>query len=151
METQPAELLKKIQELEAGQAQLNQEMSRLRLSDSLSFQHARRRSHSMSPERTRFAASTRRRSGGAGLEARSAWQQGSESFRHSSPLQREGHCPYPTNDVGGDGGCQAATNFADKQSLNILQSLGQSVHIFDLNGRIIYWCVMACCLPFSES
>jgi hypothetical protein len=29
--------------------------------------------------------------------------------------------------------------FTDKQYLNILQSVGQSVHIFDHSGRIIYW------------
>ncbi|KAJ0979947.1 hypothetical protein J5N97_015421 [Dioscorea zingiberensis] len=28
---------------------------------------------------------------------------------------------------------------SDKQYLNILESMGQSVHIFDLNGRILYW------------
>lgn len=29
--------------------------------------------------------------------------------------------------------------FTDKQYLNILQSLAQSVHVLDLNTRIIFW------------
>ncbi|XP_004295075.1 PREDICTED: uncharacterized protein LOC101306026 [Fragaria vesca subsp. vesca] len=30
-------------------------------------------------------------------------------------------------------------NFSDRQCLNILQSIGQAVYIFDLDCRIIYW------------
>jgi hypothetical protein len=41
---------------------------------------------------------------------------------------------------GGDGNSgPSAVKFTDKQYLNILQSMGQSVHIFDVSGRIIYW------------
>ncbi|XP_050372560.1 uncharacterized protein LOC126790390 [Argentina anserina] len=32
-----------------------------------------------------------------------------------------------------------ALNFSDQQCLNILQSIGQAVYIFDLDGRITYW------------
>ncbi|PKI48072.1 hypothetical protein CRG98_031516, partial [Punica granatum] len=139
MDTPPAEeLLKKIQELEAGQAQLKQEMSSLRLSDPRPHHHTRQRSHSISPQRTRLAAAaiTRRRSGG--IETRTAWRQGSASFSHSSPLQRESRSLDPPNEEGGDDG-PSATKFTDKQYLNILECMGQSVHIFDLSGRIIYW------------
>ncbi|KAM5568742.1 hypothetical protein ABKV19_016326 [Rosa sericea] len=45
---------------------------------------------------------------------------------------------------GGSGGGGASwlppgLNFSDRQYLNILQSIGQSVYIFDLSCRIIYW------------
>lgn len=140
MGTPPAEeLMKKIQELEADQAQLKQEMSRLKLSDSGTCHHARQRSHSTSPVRTRLAPSTRRRRGGEGFEAPSTWRQGSTSFSHSSPLQRESRSLDTPDEVGGADSGPAASNFTDNQYLNILQSMGQSVHIIDLGGRIVYW------------
>ncbi|XP_042492773.1 uncharacterized protein LOC122072253 [Macadamia integrifolia] len=141
MDTPPAEeLLKKIQELEAGHAHLKQEMSKLLLSsggtgtDGKSV-HRHQRSHSVSPERSRMSAL--RRKGGGGLDGpASSFRKRSLSFRHSSPLQRESSSrdassPRPAG--------PAAVNLTNKQYLNILHSLGQSVHIFDLNGRIIYW------------
>ncbi|XP_020101768.1 dual specificity protein kinase shkB isoform X2 [Ananas comosus] len=98
-----------------------------------------RRAHSVSPRRSPAAGSsaaaappTRWRSGG--FEA--AWRKGSASFGHSSSrLQRESRDP--------GGGAAAAAGgglgLSEKQCLSILQSMGQSVHIFDLEGRIIYW------------
>ncbi|XP_059632809.1 uncharacterized protein LOC132275359 [Cornus florida] len=150
------ELLKKIQELEAGQAHLKQEISKLatsndQKSDQIQQQQhgggSHQRSHSVSPQRS---AISRRRGGGAGGfdGGAAAWKKGSASFRHrhSSPLQRESRSCDTSNattvggcaEDGGDGG-PAAVKFTDRQYLNILQSMGQSVHIFDLNGRIIYW------------
>ncbi|MCD7464220.1 hypothetical protein HAX54_052311 [Datura stramonium] len=117
--TPPAEeLLKKIQELEAGHAKLKQEMSKLMICDDHRTQ--RQRSHSISPQRP-----PRMRAGG-GFDGGSAavWKRGSTSFRHSSPLQRES-----SSKGEGDssiGGGPAA-------------SMGQAVHILDLNGQIIYW------------
>jgi hypothetical protein len=152
MGTPPAEeLLRKIQDLEAGQADLRQEMSKLKLSgDAKSEQQQahHQRSHSVSPQRSNLATSApRRRGGAAGLDAGTgAWKKGSASFRHSSPLQRESRSREPVNvrigGGGGGGGGPSAVNFTDRQYLNILQSMGQSVHIFDLNGRIIYWLVV---------
>ncbi|XWS14209.1 hypothetical protein CRYUN_Cryun36dG0103400 [Craigia yunnanensis] len=142
METPPAEeLLRKIQELEAGHAHLKQEMSRLKLFDCESKPDStRQRSHSTSPQRPRFP-------GNMAAATAAAWKKGSGSFRHSSPLQRESRSSDTLNGGGsGRGGAgrsgnigPAAVNFTDSQYLNILQSMGQSVHIFDLNGRIIYW------------
>lgn len=139
METPPAEeLLRKIQELEAGQAHLQHEMSKLRLSggsDSRPEHRARQRSHSVSPERS----AARRR---AGFTARPGWKKGSATFTHSSPLQRESRSLEEPPNVGGTGGFigrPAEMNFTERQYLNILQSMGQAVHIFDLEGRIIYW------------
>ncbi|XP_030474633.1 uncharacterized protein LOC115692019 isoform X2 [Syzygium oleosum] len=133
------ELLRKIQELEAGQAHLKHEMSRLRMSggsDPSRPEHrARQRSHSVSPERS----AARRR---AGLAARPGWRKGSATFAHSSPLQRESRSlDEPPNVGGAEGfiGGPAKMNFTERQYLNILQSMGQAVHIFDLGGRIIYW------------
>ncbi|XP_043711261.1 uncharacterized protein LOC122660143 [Telopea speciosissima] len=142
MDTPPAEeLLKKIQELEAGHANLKQEMSKLLLSsgstvtnsDGKSF-NGHQRSHSVSPERSRMSA-PRRKTGG-GLEGATAYLKQSSSFRHSSPLQRESSSrDAPSLRPA----APAAVNFSNKQYLNILQSMGQSVHILDLNGCIIYW------------
>ncbi|KAL4569379.1 hypothetical protein LXL04_025015 [Taraxacum kok-saghyz] len=47
-----------------------------------------------------------------------------------------------TDDDGGVSG-PSAVKLTETQYLNILQSMGQSVHIFDLNGHIIYWNRMA--------
>ncbi|KAL3829328.1 hypothetical protein ACJIZ3_018130 [Penstemon smallii] len=132
------ELLKKIQELEVSHAHLKQEMSKLMTSSSTTAEeimaanrhhhhhHHKQRSHSISPQRA-----PRPRAGGGGDVA--GWKKGSTSFRHSSPLQRE------SRGGGGGGAGPAAVNFTDKQYLNILQSMAQAVHIFDLNARIIYW------------
>ncbi|GER33397.1 kinase family protein [Striga asiatica] len=132
--TPPAEeLLKKIHELELGHAHLKQEMSKLMTSSTAEIKAAdrqqRQRSHSISPQRA-----PRRRANGGDGGALAAWRRGSMSFRHSSPLQRESRNSEPPR-VGSGGGVK----FTDKQYLNILQSMGQSVHIFDLNCRIIYW------------
>ncbi|KAG8636520.1 serine/threonine-protein kinase pakF isoform X3 [Manihot esculenta] len=151
METPPAEeLLRKIQELEAGQAHLSQEMSKLKLtSDPKSEQflphrqqQPHQRSHSISPQRT----GPRRRSvsgAGTGFEAVGARKKGSTTIRHSSPLRRESRSMSGTGNTNAakdEANCgPSAIRFTDKQYLNILQCMGQSVHIFDLSGRIIYW------------
>ncbi|XP_059646278.1 uncharacterized protein LOC132291639 [Cornus florida] len=134
----PAEgLLKKIQDLEAGHAHLQQEMSKLMVSGDRKSdqQHGggdHQRSHSVSPQRV-----GRRRGGCGGGFDRAA----KASCRHASPLQRESRTPdsFENTTIGGGSGGPAGAQFNDKQYLNILQSMGQSVHIFDLNGRIIYW------------
>lgn len=147
----PEELLKKIQELEAGHAHLKQEMSKLiqggggggstRGSDPPQSGHGvHQRSQSVSPQRSRFTSSFKKASAGpGGIDG--AWRKGSSSFRHSSPLQRESksHGTW-TSKRGTDAGSgPSAVHFTDKQYLNILQSMGQSVHISDTTGRIIYW------------
>ncbi|XP_047315380.1 probable serine/threonine-protein kinase drkD [Impatiens glandulifera] len=149
METTPTEeLLKKIQELQIGHAHLQEEMSKLvssadpkTLSNQQQQHHhgVHQRSNSVSPQRSGIP----RRSGSSGCRfdgGAMAWSRGSSSFRHSSPLQRESRVkdqpqPLTIEPVN----LPAAVKFTDRQYLNILQSLGQSVHIFDLSGRIIYW------------
>lgn len=138
--TPPAEeLLKKIRELELGHASLKQEMSKLITSSSAETVAAahrqKQRSHSISPQRV-----PRLRKGGGDGNAVAAWKKGSASFRHSSPLQRESR--GMNSNIGGGGGGPAAVKLTDKQNWSILQSMGQSVHIFDLNYRIIYWLVV---------
>ncbi|KAA3481192.1 dual specificity mitogen-activated protein kinase kinase 1-like isoform X1 [Gossypium australe] len=152
METPSAEeLLKKIQILEAGHADLKQEISILKQSGGDSKANStHQRSHSTSPRRPRFP-------GNAAKLA--AWKKDSASFRHSSPLRRESRNNDTVNGdrgtggdlgVGGGGGAiertgnvgPAAVNFTNSQYLNIFQSMGQSVHIFDLSGRIIYCSVI---------
>lgn len=119
-------LLKKIQELEAGHAELKQEMSKLIISGDQHKRVERQRSHSISPQR-RSTPPTRRRVAGSGYD--SGLNMGSASFRHSSPLQRESR--------GGE--VEMNLKFTDSQYLNILESMGQSVHIFDTNFHIFYW------------
>ncbi|PIN23244.1 Tyrosine kinase [Handroanthus impetiginosus] len=134
------ELLKKIQDLELGHAHLKQEMSKLMTSSTAEImaahRHHKQRSHSISPQRP-----PRRMTSGGDGGALEAWKKGSASFRHSSPLQRESRKRDSWTGGGGVGGHAgpAAVKLTDKQYLNILQSMGQSVHIFDLNYRIIYW------------
>ncbi|KAI3792236.1 hypothetical protein L2E82_06110 [Cichorium intybus] len=152
------ELLKKIHDLEQSHAHLKQEMSKLKISDDQQ-KSERQRSSSVSPRRPR-----RRTMAGAGgmfeAGAVAAFKMGSASFRQSSPLRRETRSVdvsysndhnhntsatsggATTGDSGGVSG-PSAVKLTETQYLNILQSMGQSVHIFDLNGRIIYWNRMA--------
>ncbi|KAL2459329.1 PAS domain-containing protein tyrosine kinase family protein [Forsythia ovata] len=130
------ELLKKIQQLEIGHAHLKQEMSKLTTSSTSTAPGAadhrrRQRSHSVSPQRA-----PARRSGGGDGNVVAPWKRGLASFQQSSPLQRESNSRKMDHGTD-DGG--PAVKFTDGQYLNILQSMGQSVHIFDLNYRIIYW------------
>lgn len=141
MDTPPAEeLLRKIQDLEAGHAHLREEMSKLIIADGV----RQRRAHSVSPQRSRLPAPVpphRRRE--------SEWKKGSMSFGHSSssvssgssssPLQRESRNSEELPPPMGGGGSTELRKLTDKQCLNILQSMGQAVHIFDLDTRIIYW------------
>ncbi|GAV70848.1 Pkinase_Tyr domain-containing protein/PAS_9 domain-containing protein [Cephalotus follicularis] len=149
METPPGaaeQLLKKIEELEAGQEHLKQEMSKLKLTSEEAAaaaaaksevevvnhqrHHQQQRSHSMSPKRRPLLVPNKKVASTSAADVAATLKKGSASFRHSSPLQRESR--------GGISG-PSCVNFTDKQCLNILQSMGQSVHIFDLNCRIIYW------------
>ncbi|KAJ0976415.1 hypothetical protein J5N97_018380 [Dioscorea zingiberensis] len=133
METPPAEeLLKKIQELEAGHAMLKQEMSRL-MPGGDERRPERPRSQSVSPQRSP-APALRRNSGGFEASGASVCRKGSVSLGHSSRLQRESK---DSNSRAGE--APTGIGLSDRQYLNILQSMGQSVHIFDLSGRIIYW------------
>lgn len=122
------ELIKKIQVLESEHEQLKHEMSKLIISGD-----HRRRSQSISPQRRRRFA------GDAGSLA--AFRKGSASFRHSSPLRRESrstgeafNSPAPEIEPP-----QTPAEFSDSQYLSILESMGQAVHIFDLNFHIFYW------------
>ncbi|KAI9122931.1 hypothetical protein K1719_005820 [Acacia pycnantha] len=139
----PEELLRKIENLEAGHEHLKHEMSKLKLSgasDARAEQsHHRQRSHSISPQRSRLGVPSRR-AGGGGIDGPASLKKGLTSFKHSSPLQRESRNSDPQNDgEGGVGRGPSAVNLTEKQYLNILQSMGHSVHILDLTGRIIYW------------
>ncbi|XP_022760707.1 uncharacterized protein LOC111306935 isoform X2 [Durio zibethinus] len=138
METPPAEeLLRKIQELEVGHAHLKQEMSSLKQSGVESKPDStRQRSHSTSLQHPRFPGNAV----AATTAAAAAWKKGSGSFRHSSPLQIESRSSDVVNGGGKTGNIgPAAVNFTNSQYFSILHSMGQSVHIFDLSGHIIYW------------
>jgi hypothetical protein len=124
MESSGEELLKKIRKLEVGQAQLKQEMSKFIPSGA-----ERRRSQSVSPRRGMPPA--RRLSEGFEGGPR-AWSRGSQSFPHSSPLQREGRAT-------GAGDVGPISALPERQYSRVLQSLVHSVHILDVDGKIIYW------------
>ncbi|CAN8255618.1 unnamed protein product [Cochlearia groenlandica] len=130
MANPPAEeLLKKIRELEESQEHLKREMSKLKVSAEI-----KQRSHSVSPQR-----SLRRRNYNG--DGDPIWRKsGTASFRHASPLRKESR---GGGGGGGVGQSSAAGKFTDKQYLNILQSMAQAVHVFDLNGHIIFWNSMA--------
>lgn len=135
--------MKKIQELEVGQARLKQEMSKLMIPGSAAAgdedRRLRQRSLSASPQRSREPQG-RRRSLGIN-DGGPAMRRGYGYFRNSSsPLQRESRNHSPSGAaataVGGSIG------LSERQHLKILQSMGQSVHISDVEGRIIYWFVL---------
>ncbi|KAL0916294.1 hypothetical protein M5K25_013792 [Dendrobium thyrsiflorum] len=137
MEAPAGELLKKLQELEAGQEKLKQEMSKLIPGGGGG---ERRRSQSVSPQRTPPKASAMARRQGSGYDhGATAWGRGSSSFGHLSRFQRESR--EPSTSAGVSSGVEVADGIglSDRQYPNILQSMGPSVHIFDLGGRIIYW------------
>ncbi|GAB2294241.1 hypothetical protein Dimus_028457 [Dionaea muscipula] len=152
METPPAEeLLRKIQELEAGHAHLKEEMSKLRFSGSECRRlgaAGRLRSHSVSPQRSRLGPPPRPgggvgvgggydRSGSASLKIKGS----GSSSNHASPLKRESRSGVASKDGSGGGGAGVTTGvrLTDRQYLNILQSMGQAVHIIDVNRRVLYW------------
>ncbi|XP_073101059.1 uncharacterized protein [Elaeis guineensis] len=141
MEKPEEDILKKIQQLEAGHAQLKQEMSKLMPREGGAGGVAnsgggdRRRSHSVSPRRSDAPPPRRRSEGSGGPVGR----PGSAALGNSSRLQRESREPGDTPKGGRHGESPAGTGLSERQYLNILQSMGQSVHIFNLEGRIIYW------------
>ncbi|KAI3837216.1 hypothetical protein MKX03_027429 [Papaver bracteatum] len=144
---QQQQLLKKIQELEAGHAHLQDEITKLTLSARPGHRNNNQRSHSVSPQRSRFSrrgGDEERNRGNSGQ-----WKMGSASFGHS-PLQRVNSSnsisrrrPSAEFSNPNKGSETAVVSFSNKQYLNILQSMGQSVHIFEPNGRVIHWNQMA--------
>lgn len=112
-------LLKKIQELEKGHAHLKESISKLIISDEYK--------KSVSPGR-----------GGA---SQTFSKTESSSYRKILPPRRENN-----NDRFHEGGGAAvdgggAMKLTENQYINILQTMGQALHVFDLTGRIIYWYV----------
>ncbi|KAI3866233.1 hypothetical protein MKX03_031292 [Papaver bracteatum] len=105
-------LLKKIQLLEDEQVRLQRELSNLILhkeSQIPKLGYTTPRSHSK-------------------------WKSDSSS---SSKSSRYPPAPNPRKEIGT--GLQKDLNFIEKQHFDILDSIGQSVHAFDLKGRITYW------------
>ncbi|MCL7032478.1 hypothetical protein MKW94_005628 [Papaver nudicaule] len=136
METSLREqLLKKIHALEAEQASLKQKISELILDHDI-------RPNLGSPQKSRLAGSTTK--GGAsndGGQDETWCQKGpGSSGQHSSALPKESRsfCDPPTP-TSGVGTLQPDLDFSELQYLNILESVGQTVCVFDFAGRIIYW------------
>ncbi|CAI0626262.1 unnamed protein product [Linum tenue] len=142
------ELLRKIQKLEAGQAELHKEMMRLSKlsSDRKSGEQHHHDHHYHHPPPLSRSISPQRRQGtersfetGPDMEKKTS----PPPVRHSSPLRRDSRRTNSgSGNRGGGGGRSAgpsAVKFSDEQYLNILQSMGQAVHVFDLSGNLIYW------------
>ncbi|XP_078168514.1 uncharacterized protein LOC144563010 [Carex rostrata] len=129
MEPPAGELLKKIEKLEAGHAMLKQEMSRLVPKEETfrgphwSGGSGRARSQSLSPRRP-----PRGRTGG--FNPGVGWSKGSTSF---------GTGPASAPETDKRDLARNVPHLSEKHCLRVLQSMGQSVHILDLQGRIIYW------------
>lgn len=105
----------KMLELEESQERLMQEMSKLKVSTGL-----RQRSHSRNIDEGALALT---KSGANSVRKKNRIHEYSISLRDG---------------VGGGTG-PSAGKFTHKQYLNIVQSMGQSVHAFDLKMRIIFW------------
>ncbi|KAI3864942.1 hypothetical protein MKX03_032231 [Papaver bracteatum] len=108
------QLKKKIQNLEAADANLKEEMSKLIFSDNY--------------EQSRSANS--RRKGGVGdhVETMALPEIGPAASQH-----RDASSLDPQNPL------RRSVNFTKNQCLNILQSVGWALHIFDLDGLVVYW------------
>ncbi|KAI3833228.1 hypothetical protein MKW92_023690 [Papaver armeniacum] len=135
------QLLKKIQEFEAEQLYLKEEIYKLTLSSCYI------------PSKSGFIkrSNCARNDSVAGDydEGNSCnsdnWKMGSASFGFSPPLPSQSRRTRPRAkfsypNIGSE---TSVLSFTDKQFLNILQSMGQSIHIFDTTGCIIYWNRMA--------
>ncbi|CAH8356616.1 unnamed protein product [Eruca vesicaria subsp. sativa] len=119
----PNELLKKLLELEQSHEHLKQEMSRLKVSTDLT-------------QRPQY------------LPERRNIDEGAPARRKSVPssFQKQKRIQDSTNlkvGVGRGRTRPSATKFTNKQYFNILQSISQSVHVFDLNMQIIFWNAMS--------
>ncbi|KAL0675782.1 hypothetical protein Bca4012_003763 [Brassica carinata] len=119
MKTTPTkELLTKMLEIEESQERLKQEMSKFKVSTGL-----RQRSHSRNI-----------------CEEALGWRKiGANSVRNKNRI----HDSISLRDGVSGGTGPSAGKFTHKQYLNIVQSMGQSVHAFDLKMRIIFWNAMA--------
>ncbi|MCL7021630.1 hypothetical protein MKW94_026876 [Papaver nudicaule] len=132
------QLLKKIQELEARDVQLKEEMSKLSLCTTSSWcvgigsghelDYNGQVSHLNSTEQSRWANPRRNSCGRGQHETMKMPNSGSASSKHGDSSTHDLLHPQGIS-----------LNFTDKQCLNILQSTGQAIHIFDQNGLVIYW------------
>ncbi|KAI3512380.1 hypothetical protein L1887_19695 [Cichorium endivia] len=126
-------LLKKIRELEEGHAHLQEEISELIISGEYKSSD-RQRSNSASPGSLGTVC---------GVFEAETFTVDSTSYRQILPLRRRSN--YKMFRKGGgtvvDGG--GALKLTENQYLNILQSMGQALHVFDLSAHIIYWNQMA--------
>ncbi|XP_057859089.2 serine/threonine-protein kinase ppk1 isoform X2 [Cryptomeria japonica] len=90
------------------------------------------RSHSVSPQRTRLAASRR-----SSFDARQKRGQNLPQRHQASPLQQE--CSSSQSGQKELPESRFPSELTDRHYINILQSLGQAVHIFKPTGEITYW------------
>lgn len=100
------------------------------------------RSHPVSPKRTRLTTVRR-----DNYDARQRTGQTlPQTTRQGSPLQREWGFSQSTETLPKKESTNAfLEKFTDKDYINILQSMGQVVHIFKPSGEITYWYEFSFC------
>ncbi|KAI3909161.1 hypothetical protein MKW98_012898 [Papaver atlanticum] len=123
------QLLKKIQELYISDANLREEMAKLTRTRDSSGIDCSNQSHPLNSIQQPVGptSSCREICWGHG-ETLPIWKSGSASYKH-----KEGSILDCLNHRSNN------LDFTVKQSYNILQSMGQSVHIVDDKGLVIYW------------
>lgn len=131
------QLLKKIQELEVRDAKLREEMAKLVRSGDSSGIHVdfgiKTDCSNQSPlyssvQRPGPTSSFREIGGGHGDETVPPWETGSASSKYKKGCILD--CLNPGS---------SSMSFTAKQSYNILQSMGQAIHVIDDKGLILYW------------
>ncbi|MCL7026831.1 hypothetical protein MKW94_026506, partial [Papaver nudicaule] len=125
------QLRKKIEELEAGQLYLKEEIFKLI------------HSSTYIPSKSGFlprSSSARKDDEGNSFNSDNG-KMGSGPHGFSPPLQSRSWRRRPRAEFSypNIGNGTSVLSFTDLQFLNILQSMGQSIHIFDTTGCIIYW------------
>lgn len=121
------ELLKKLQELEAGHAYLKTEMSKLLLTDAgCGYQ----RPKSLSSDGGQLAVPSRQSNALDVVVRRKS--PAPYGYRQRLLLSSESESEM-------ESGSSALSPSPDRMCLNILDSLGQAVHVIDMQRRIAYW------------
>lgn len=123
------ELLKKLQELEAGHAYLKTEMSKLLLTDA---GRGYQRPKSLSSDVGQLAVPSRQSNALDVVVRRKS--PAPYGYRQRLLLSSESESESEM-----ESGSSALSPSPERMCLNILDSLGQAVHVIDMQRRIAYW------------
>ncbi|KAL8140347.1 hypothetical protein V2J09_006368 [Rumex salicifolius] len=140
METpNPEELLRKIEELELAHANLRNEMSKLGLPDAQTAVTTAQTLQSLPPPLP-LQVPARRSQVVNGARGTEAGLEPSESLLRMSPFHGHSALPFQRGFQGGGFRLESpVAQLDDRLYLNILQSMGQAIHIMNSEDRLIYW------------